>query len=213
MDLSPIDHLGAVRRELTTVERDGVELRRLIVERTYPAPIGEVWDALTNPERIPRWFLPVSGDLRPGGRYQLEGNAGGTVLACDPPRELHVTWEYGGDVSWLGVRLTDSDTGPGTRLVLEHDAPVDPQRWAQFGPGAVGLGWELALRALSEHVTTGEAVDPAAAAAWAASPAGVAFLTGCSDAWAQAGIRAGEDAEQAIAAAARCLAAYTRPEG
>jgi hypothetical protein len=40
MDLSPIDHLGAVRRELTTVERDGVELRRLIVERTYPAPIG-----------------------------------------------------------------------------------------------------------------------------------------------------------------------------
>src|SRR5688572_26271159 len=132
MDLSPtdhpIDHLGAVRRELTTVERDGVELRRLIIERSYPAPIGEVWDALTNPERIPRWFLPVSGDLRPGGRYQLEGNAGGTVLDCDPPRELHVTWEYGGDVSWLGVRLTDSDTGPGTRLVLEHDAPVDPDR-------------------------------------------------------------------------------------
>jgi uncharacterized protein YndB with AHSA1/START domain len=198
MDLSPIDHLGAVRRELTTVERDGVELRRLIVERTYPAPIGEVWDALTYPERIPRWFLPVSGDLRPGGRYQLEGNAGGTVLACDPPRELHVTWEYGGDVSWLGVRLTDSDTGPGTRLVLE--------------PGAVGLGWELALRALTEHLTTGEAVDPAAAAAWAASPAGLAFLTGCSDAWAQASIRSGEDADDAIAAAARCLAAYTEPE-
>ena len=32
------------------------------------------------PERIPRWFLPVSGDLRLGGRYQLEGNAGGEVL-------------------------------------------------------------------------------------------------------------------------------------
>jgi uncharacterized protein YndB with AHSA1/START domain len=213
MDLTPIDHLGAVRRKLTTVERNGVELRRLIVERTYPAPIGEVWDALTNPERMPRWFLPVSGDLRPGGRYQLEGNAGGTVLACDPPRELDVTWEYGGDVSWLGVRLTDSDTGPGTRLVLEHDAPVDPERWRQFGPGAVGLGWELALRALTEHLTTGEAVDPAAAAAWAASPAGVAFLTGCSDAWAQASIRSGEDADEAIAAAARCLAAYTEPGG
>jgi uncharacterized protein YndB with AHSA1/START domain len=213
LDLSPANHVGAVGRELTTVQRDGVEVRRLIIERTYPAPIGEVWDAVTNPERIPRWFLPVSGDLRPGGRYQFEGNAGGTVLACDPPREFEVTWEYGGEVSWLAGRLTDSDTDAGTRLVLEHDAPVDPGRWEQFGPGAVGIGWELALRALAEHLATGEAVDPAQAAAWAAGPEGIAFMTGSSDAWAQASIRAGEEAEQAIAAAARCLAAYTAPEG
>ena len=33
------------------------------------AAIDDVWDACTNPERIPRWFLPVSGDLRLGGRY------------------------------------------------------------------------------------------------------------------------------------------------
>jgi uncharacterized protein YndB with AHSA1/START domain len=213
LDLSPADHFGAVRRELTTVQRDGVEVRRLILERTHPAPIGEVWDALTNPERIPRWFLPVSGDLRPGGRYQLEGNAGGAVLACDPPREFEVTWEYGGDVSWLAGRLTDSDTDAGTRLVLEHDAPLDPGGWERFGPGAVGIGWELGLRALAEHLSTGEAVDPAQAAAWAAGPEGVEFMTRSSDAWAQASIRAGEDAEQAIAAAARCLAAYTAAEG
>ena len=47
-----------------------------------------LWDACTNAERIPRWFLPVSGDLRLGGRYQLEGNAGGTIERCDPPRSL-----------------------------------------------------------------------------------------------------------------------------
>ena len=44
-----------------------------------------MWDACTDPERIGRWFLPVSGDLRLGGRYQLEGNAGGEILRCEPP--------------------------------------------------------------------------------------------------------------------------------
>lgn len=38
-----------------------------------------MWDACTDPERIPRWFLPISGDLRLNGRYQLEGNAGGAI--------------------------------------------------------------------------------------------------------------------------------------
>src|SRR5512141_2843137 len=49
-----------------------VELRRV-----YGAPIPDVWDVCTNPDRIARWFLPIGGDLRLGGRFQLEGNAGG----------------------------------------------------------------------------------------------------------------------------------------
>jgi uncharacterized protein YndB with AHSA1/START domain len=48
------------------------------ITQVYAAPVEDVWDACTNPARIPRWFLPVSGELRLGGRYQLEGNAGGT---------------------------------------------------------------------------------------------------------------------------------------
>src|SRR5882724_8555264 len=31
----------------------------------------QYWDAMTNAERIPRWFLPISADLRLSGRYQL----------------------------------------------------------------------------------------------------------------------------------------------
>jgi uncharacterized protein YndB with AHSA1/START domain len=55
----------------------------------------------TNPERIPRWFLPVSGELKEGGRYQLEGNAGGTITRCDPPHGFDATWEMGSDMSWI----------------------------------------------------------------------------------------------------------------
>src|SRR5699024_4285888 len=79
------------------------------LEQTYPAPLADVWAAVTTAERIQRWFLPVSGDLRPGGRYQFEGNAGGEILACEPPAdgtaEVAVTWELMGAVSWVTLRL------------------------------------------------------------------------------------------------------------
>ena len=56
-------------------------MRLLTAERHYPAEVEEVWDALTNPERVPRWLGgAVTGDLALGGRYQIEGNAGGEVL-------------------------------------------------------------------------------------------------------------------------------------
>ena len=47
-----------------------------MLERTYETTIVDLWDAITSAERIPRRFLPISGDLRLGGRYQLEGHAG-----------------------------------------------------------------------------------------------------------------------------------------
>ena len=65
------------------------------LERTFDAPVEDVWDALTNPDRITRWFLPISGDFRLGGSYQFEGNAGGTIVACDRPNRLRVTWVFG----------------------------------------------------------------------------------------------------------------------
>lgn len=60
------------------------EGRTVRLRRIYDAPIDDIWDALTDPERIGRWFLPISGDFRLGGRYQFEGNAGGEIRACAP---------------------------------------------------------------------------------------------------------------------------------
>ena len=114
MPIPPADHLGAVTRGLHTVERDGQTMHVLTAERTYPALPDEVWDAITDPERIPRWIGgAVTGDLRLGGRYQIEGNAGGEVLECEPPKRLSITWEYDG-VSWVDAFLEAA--GDGTLL-------------------------------------------------------------------------------------------------
>jgi Activator of Hsp90 ATPase homolog 1-like protein len=71
-----IDELQAVRRTVGDATLPGGDAKVVALERTYPAQPEDVWDAITTPERVARWFLPVTGDLRLGGTYQLEGNAG-----------------------------------------------------------------------------------------------------------------------------------------
>jgi hypothetical protein len=83
MTTDPLAFLGAATRTVSTRD-DGAKV--LVATRRYDTSIEDLWDALTSAERIPRWLLPISGELRLGGRYQLEGNAGGEILRCEPPR-------------------------------------------------------------------------------------------------------------------------------
>ncbi|WP_026931338.1 SRPBCC family protein [Glycomyces tenuis] len=205
----PIKTARLVTRELRGGSRDGRPTKIAVARRTYRAERSDVWDALTDAERLPRWFLPVSGDLSVGGRYQFEGNAGGLVERCSEPESLAVTWEFGGQVSWLEVRLSETDGG--TALELVHEAHVDPALWEQFGPGAVGLGWDGSLMGLGLHLDTGESADPQEHEAWAVGPEGVAFFTECAEDWARAQIETGDDPDKARAAAQGAIAFYTTP--
>jgi uncharacterized protein YndB with AHSA1/START domain len=202
------EQINAVRREVGGRMLDAGQARVVTVSRSYPAELADVWDACTNPARIPRWFLPVSGELKEGGRYQLEGNAGGTVTRCDPPHGFDATWEMGGDTSWIELRLTDEGNGR-TRFRLEHIAHVDDERWAQYGPGAVGVGWDSALIGLYLHLTTGRTVDPAMVAEWSGSAEGHRFLIASSHAWYEASVAGGTDPAEARAAADHTSAFYT----
>lgn len=198
-------HLGAVERSVTALERDGKPARAVTLKRSYDTSIGDLWDALTNAERLPRWFLPVEGDLKLGGRYQLKGNAGGTIQECESPSRLALTWEMQGEVSWVEVNLAAVGEDR-TRLTLIHTAHVS-EFWSQFGPGAVGVGWELGLVGLALHVS-----DPQATfdeAAFSASPEAKAFMTASSEAWGEAAIAGGDDPEAARRAARATADFYT----
>jgi uncharacterized protein YndB with AHSA1/START domain len=185
------------------------EARTVTVSRVYDTPPEDLWDACTNPERISRWFLPISGDLRPGGRYELQGNASGTIERCEPPHSVDATWEYGGDTTWIELRLTPEPEGR-TRFTLEHIALVGDERWAQFGPGAVGVGWDHGILGLTLHIAGGAGhPDRGAVEAWQASEDGRLFVRLAGERWGEADIVFGTDAEQANAAAARTIDAYT----
>ena len=111
MNLDVEEHLDAADRSVSVLERDGKPARAVTLSRSYATTLEDLWDAVTNGDRLPRWFLPVTGELRPGGRYQLEGNAGGSITACGRPWHLALTWEFGGDVSWVEIRFSQGGAG------------------------------------------------------------------------------------------------------
>jgi uncharacterized protein YndB with AHSA1/START domain len=202
--------INAVRRSVGNRTLEAGEARVTTISQVYDATVDDVWDASTNAERIPRWFLPVTGDLRVGGHYQLEGNAGGTIERCDPPKSFAATWEFGGEVSWIEVRIAAEPEG-GTRFELEHIAHVDDERWEQFGPGAVGVGWDGGFMGLALHLSSGKALDAQEVMAWMMSEEGIEFMTLSSERWCEANIAGGEGEDVARAQAARTTAAYTTP--
>lgn len=206
MEIDVARHLGAVTRSVAELEREGNPARAVTLERTYDTTADDLWDAVTSPARLPRWFLPVSGELRLGGRYQLEGNAGGTITECEPPRFLAATWEFGGQLSWIEVRIAPEGADR-SRLTLCHIAPVD-DHWMKYGPGATGVGWDLGLLGLALHVSDPDA-EKVDEMAFMGSPQGREYIIGSAEDWGRAALAAGEDPTRARTAARNTAAFYT----
>jgi uncharacterized protein YndB with AHSA1/START domain len=198
--------IPAVKRSVGSREVGGEDARVVTMTQTYPSAQAEVWNAITSQDRISRWLGPITGDFRLGGRYQIEGNAGGEVLECAEPHTLHVTWEYGGDVSWVTATLSGNEQE--TTLTVEHVSHVGDEDWRMFGPSAVGIGWDMMFLGLALHLGSGASLNPEESAAWSVSADGIRFMTRSNDGWRAANIAAGESEADATAAAKRCLDAY-----
>lgn len=199
MEIDVAKVLGLVTRSVTNFEKDGKPASAVTLTRLYDTSVDDLWDAVTSKERIPRWFLPVEGDLQLGGKYQLKGNAGGTITACSPPTHFAATWEFGGAVSWIDVKLTAERSR--ARLTLEHTAIIE-DHWNQFGPGAVGIGWDLAIAGLERYLASGASVDHERA------EAGKDFMTTSGEFWRAAHVASGVDPVSAKQRSDRTIAFY-----
>jgi uncharacterized protein YndB with AHSA1/START domain len=210
--LDIVHEIDAIRRKTEDRATPAGNGKAVVLEREYDAPIEDVWDAVTNPERITRWFLPITGDYRVGGRYQLEGNAGGEIVACERPNRFKVTWLFGepaspNDVSEVEVRLSPIGADR-TRLELEHVADVPAEQAAQFGPGAVGVGWDGVVMGLGLHLAGGSMSDPNA---WMVSDEGRDFYRRSSAAWGEAYRASGAD-DAAVAQAVSNTTQFYAPD-
>jgi uncharacterized protein YndB with AHSA1/START domain len=207
-----VDHqINAVQRAVGTRTIDTGDAHVVTVSQSYDTDPADLWDAVTTIERIPRWFLPISGDLTVGGSYQLEGQANGTILTCDPPKNFTATWEWGGNVSWIDVSI-GSDGPDRARLVVEHITHGDDETWREFGPGAVGMGWDSMLLGLAIHLGTGESIDPSFGQQWTGTEEGRRFLTLSGEEWYTASVASHADPTAARASADRCIKAYLGDE-
>lgn len=129
------------RREL----RDGTAY--LVLERTFHAPVDDVWASVTEPARLKRWIGTWSGDPASGSvEFRM------TAESEDPPAEVHRILECDPP-----VRLVTESTSPGEddtvwRLELdlvERDGVttlVFAQRMEDAVPAdSVGPGWDYYL--------------------------------------------------------------------
>ena len=92
----------------------------IVLTREFDAPIQLVFDVLTKPEHVSKWFAPYeekvtvcSIDLRVGGDYHIvfvtddgtECSFRGTYLEVEPPTRTVETWRFDG---WPGVEAVES---------------------------------------------------------------------------------------------------------
>jgi hypothetical protein len=110
-----------------------------------------------------------------------------------------VTWELGEHTTLLTVTVQEAEDG--AEIVLRH-AVGDDEHWAAFGPGAVGVGWDLSLRALA-----GELEEPAGFV-----EPDVTFVRACAQEWGAAHAASGADAMAAAEAAVRTSLSYAPDE-
>ena len=199
-------HLAALERSVTYLERDGQPASTVTLSRSFATSLEDLWDAITNAERIPRWFLPVTGNLELGGRYQLEGNAGGTITACEQLSHFALTWEFAGWTSWVDVEVAGEGAAQAV-FTLTHTAHLS-EHWDTYGPGAAGVGWEMGMLGLALHLEQPDEPMPDDAY-FTTTPEGRSFIAASSEKWGQASIAAGTDPETATAAANRTTAFYT----
>ncbi len=204
---------GADIREVGKGEREGRPTHLVRAARTYPTSQEDLWTAIADKQRIERWFGNVSGDFKRGGRFSIEGNADGDIISCDPPHTLALTWEFGGNKSW--VTATIQDVEDGALLTLEHELPTDEEseaHWEKFGPGATGVGWEMAILGLDGHVQTNGQKVIEAGQVWVEGEESKNRLRSWAEAWGKAHAEDGTPMKIAMETAARTANFYTGEE-
>lgn len=129
----------------------------LSFERIYASTPEDVWEAVTEGERLARWMAPYRGELRLGGSWEALNSDGsvfswGTVTACEPPRTFTTTWEYEGEHSSVITVIVDEHP-EGARLELRHEGLTD----VGYAPG-----WQTFLEQLDEQLSLAPSalVDP-----------------------------------------------------
>jgi uncharacterized protein YndB with AHSA1/START domain len=135
-----------------------VDKHTLRFDIVYPHPAKRVWAAITEPDQVARWFLPLELEARVGGRFVMPRDDGrpprgtGTVAAFEDGRLLELQFEEGETHFGQGcvVRFELADRADGCLVSFIHRLSADvtyPQRpSAQPGgpgtfPPGTAAGW------------------------------------------------------------------------
>ncbi len=108
----------------------------------------KVWRAITEPELLEQWLLPVFDlALEPGAAFMFktqpfpgwDGVVNCRMLAIEPLRKLSYSWVVGDDLTTVVTfTLTPTDTGTHVMLVQSGFKPDQKQNF-----GGARYGWKM----------------------------------------------------------------------
>jgi uncharacterized protein YndB with AHSA1/START domain len=141
----------SVLGSLHSVDGEGV----VRMEDRFDTGIDDLWGALTDPDRLARWYGEVEGELSQGGeftvRIALAGERAGRVEACEPPQHLLLEMRdpeaRPGQPERTVIEARLISEGAQTRLVWEtRGLPVD------LLP-AYGAGIQIHVEHLADYIS------------------------------------------------------------
>ena len=97
--------------------------------------------------------------------------------------------------------------------MIEHELPTDKEseaHWEKYGPGATGVGWEMAMLGLDGHLQLNGQSVIAAGQEWAEAAEGKSRSRLWAEAWGKAHIEDGTPMKMAMETAVRTADFYTR---
>jgi uncharacterized protein YndB with AHSA1/START domain len=144
---------------------DGTGIVR--IEDRYDTDIDDLWEALTDPARLARWYAEVEGDVRPGGQFRTyiaasDIEAVGRVEACEPPRRLRLTsketdesFRRGQGVPPFDATIEATLTADGDQTILVIEVGGMPLDKIAF----YGAGWQIHAENLAGYLAGQDAAD------------------------------------------------------
>lgn len=144
-----------------TVSAEGIKTGKIVVRRTIPATVDELFDAWLDPESLAQWMLPgdhqrntVSVDARIGGSFEVvmhhqDGSKRhyGEYRLIERNRKLVFTWHS--DATHHMETLVTVEfhaNSADTEIVLTHERMPDHEAGLKHSKG-----WTRALELLAAH--------------------------------------------------------------
>jgi uncharacterized protein YndB with AHSA1/START domain len=136
------------------------------IEDRYDTEIDDLWSAITDPDRLARWFGEVDGELSQRGEFRVHiadaGDRTGQVEACEPPQRLVVTTRETDESYRRGQGVPPFDavweitlTADGDRTILVIEVKGMPLEKIAF----FGAGWQIHAENLAAYLAGREPDD------------------------------------------------------
>ena len=133
-----------------------------VIERVYDAPQTKVWQAITDNEKMKKWYFDIdSFEPKVGHKFSFSGESDGVkyihlceVTIVEPESRLAYSWVYQDYEGSSVVTFELTSEGDQTRLKLTHTGLESfPKNKKDFAPESFAAGWTHIIgKSLKEFV-------------------------------------------------------------